>query len=199
MRPVKVVVGLGNPGTEYERTPHNAGFELVRKLAKNLQADKFKKHKDSLVCFINVKGEKVLLALTQLYMNNSGIAVRKLLNEYSLLPQDLIVCYDDLDLPLGTVRLRLSGGAGGHHGMESIISEIGTKSFPRIRLGVGKKGIAKEFTTSYLLSQLDDRSYELFAKGIEKGAEAIKDALFNGFHFAMNRYNKRKEEGSDSF
>ncbi len=198
MPAVKLLVGLGNPGSEYEKTPHNAGFEIIRKFAENLKTVPFKRHKDSLVSFINIKGEKVILALPQLYMNNSGIAVRKLLNEFDLCPKDLIVCYDDLDLPFGTIKLRLSGGAGGHHGMESIISEIGTKVFPRIRIGVQNKAINRDETVNYLLSKLDERCYKLLLMGVEEAAEALQDALFKGWNFAMNKYNRKEESKSQN-
>ncbi|NMC00408.1 MAG: aminoacyl-tRNA hydrolase [Thermoanaerobaculaceae bacterium] len=198
MQVSKIVVGLGNPGEEYQRTPHNAGFEIVLKLAEDLKAGRFKKHKESLIATINIKGEGVILALPQTFMNNSGIAVRSLLSDYKLEPSNIIVCYDDLDLPFASIKLRLSGGAGGHHGMESIISELGEKTFPRIRFGVKKEGIEKENIIDYLLSKIEEKDYEKFLEGVNTGAAALKDALFRGFNYAMNYYNKKNKEDCDN-
>lgn len=194
MQVSKIVVGLGNPGREYERTLHNAGFEIVLKLAEKLKAERFKNLKNSLVSYVDVKGERIILALPQTFMNNSGFAVRQLLNEYKISSKDIIVCYDDLDLPFATVKLRLKGGAGGHHGMESIISEIESKFFPRVRFGVKKDEIEKEETVSYLLSKLTEQDYKRFIEGVNYAVDALTDALFYDFNYAMNHYNKRKKE-----
>jgi PTH1 family peptidyl-tRNA hydrolase len=198
MQVSKIVFGLGNPGEEYQRTPHNAGFEIVLKLAEDLKAGKFKKHKNSLIASVNIKSESVILALPQTFMNNSGSAVRNLLNDYGITPKDIIVCYDDLDLPFASIKLRLSGGAGGHHGMESIISEIGEKAFPRIRFGVKKEGVEKDKVVEYLLSKIEEKDYEKFLEGVNVGAAALKDALFRGFNYAMNFYNKKNKEESEN-
>lgn len=194
MQVSKIVVGLGNPGRKYEKTPHNAGFDIVFKFAEKLKTEKFKKLKDSLVSWVDIKGDRIILALPQTFMNNSGVAVRQLLNEYKISSKDIIVCYDDLDLPFSTVKLRIKGGAGGHHGMESIISEIKSKSFPRVRLGVKKDEIEKEETVSYLLSKLTEQDYTRFLEGVNYAVDALTDALFYDFNYAMNHYNKIKEK-----
>lgn len=187
-----IVVGLGNPGAEYLRSPHNAGFDAVSGLRALLKAPKFSKDGDALVSLKAVRGEGVLIALPQTYMNRSGEAVSRLLRKHGLPASGLIVCYDDLDLPFGAVRLRPHGGAGGHHGMESIIGETGTTMFPRVRIGVRDEDVGRDGTVDYLLTPLPEERYEELRASAGKAAEAARDALFIGWHKAMNLHNKKE-------
>lgn len=192
----RIVVGLGNPGGDYLRSPHNAGFEAVSALRALMKAPKFTKDGNALVSLKIVKGDGVLLALPQTYMNRSGEEVSRLLGKHGLPASKLIVCYDDLDLPFGAVRLRPHGGAGGHHGMESIIGEIGTTMFPRVRIGVGDDRTERDGTVDYLLSPLSGERYDELLSSAEKAAEAMRDALFSGWQKAMNLHN-RKGSGAE--
>ncbi|HID65408.1 MAG TPA: aminoacyl-tRNA hydrolase, partial [Aquificaceae bacterium] len=148
---IRLLVGLGNPGKEYEKTRHNVGFMVIDELVKSLRAKKPSEEALSLVYKIRIGGKEVFLAKPLTYMNNSGAAVYNLLEEYGLSPEQMIVIYDDLDLPLGTIRLRLKGSSGGHKGVESIIKYIGTQNFPRLRIGIGRPK-KKEDVVKYVLS-----------------------------------------------
>jgi len=188
----KIVCGLGNPGPEYQGSPHNAGFEAVTKLREILKAPKFKKSGEALVSAAKIKGEQVLLVLPQTYMNRSGEALGKLAAKHGVSPGEIIVCYDDLDLPFGSVKLRLSGGAGGHHGMESIIEELCSDKFPRVRIGVRDEAVSKEETVDYLLRPLCEERYNELLEACAAAAAAMRDSLFIGWQKAMSLHNKRK-------
>jgi peptidyl-tRNA hydrolase, PTH1 family len=190
-----VVVGLGNPGSEYVRSPHNAGFDAAAELRLLVKAPRFTADSDALVSVKSIRGEQVILALPQTFMNRSGVAVRKLLNRHDLPASRLIVCYDDLDLPFGTFRLRPHGGAGGHHGIESIIEEIGTSQFPRVRIGVKDELIRKEDVVDYLLAPLPEERYNELLAASKNAALAVRDALFLGWQKAMNLHNKKESKG----
>lgn len=194
-----LIVGLGNPGTGYLNSPHNAGFGAVIELRFLLKAVKFTVSSDSLVSSKTVAGAKALLALPQTFMNRSGIAVGRLLSKHDIPLSNLIVCYDDLDLPFGAVRLRPRGGAGGHHGLESIIEETGSGLFPRVRIGVKNDSVEKENVVDYLLAPLDEERFNGLQEAARKAAEAMRDALFLGFQKAMTIHNKRgaREEKDD--
>lgn len=187
-----IVVGLGNPGAEYLRSPHNAGFDAVSDLRAILKAPKFSKDGDALVSLKAVRGEGVLMVLPQTYMNRSGESVARVLRKHDLPASRLIICYDDLDLPCGSVRLRPHGGAGGHHGMESIIGEIGTSMFPRVRIGVGDEAVARDGTVDYLLTPLPEERYSELLASARRAAAAVMDALFMGWHKAMNIHNRKE-------
>lgn len=187
-----IVVGLGNPGAEYLRSPHNAGFEAVSALRGLVKGPKFRKDGDALVSSKEVRGENVLFVLPQTYMNRSGDSVERLIRKNGLPASRLIVCYDDLDLPFGTIRMRPHGGAGGHHGMESIIGETGTTMFPRVRIGVKDDTIAKSGTVDYLLAPLTEERYNELLATAARAAEALRDALFIGWQKAMNLHNRKE-------
>ncbi|MBQ2702196.1 MAG: aminoacyl-tRNA hydrolase, partial [Clostridia bacterium] len=131
-----LIVGLGNPDKQYEKTFHNMGYIAVGDAAERLNAKFKKKECESMIAEGYVQGEKVILARPLTYMNNSGRAVKQLMNKYKIEPQNLLVIYDDYDLPKGKVRIRANGSAGTHNGMRSIIGETGLKEFPRIRIGI---------------------------------------------------------------
>jgi len=135
---IRLLVGLGNPGKKYEKTRHNVGFMVIDEILRRLKAPKPTEECLSLVYKVSVNGKGVILAKPQTYMNNSGLAVINLLEEYDIKPEEMLVVYDDLDLRLGKLRLRLEGSSGGHHGVESIIREIKTEKFPRLKIGIGR-------------------------------------------------------------
>ncbi|KPJ70209.1 hypothetical protein AMJ44_00395 [candidate division WOR-1 bacterium DG_54_3] len=185
-----IVVGLGNPGRRYSKTRHNAGFMFIKKLAKEWRI-RLKK-RNALVRSGEVmrSNEKVLLVLPQTYMNQSGQAVTKIMDESRISPEKLVVVYDDLDMPLGEIRIRKEGGAGTHKGMISIIEEIETTKFPRIRLGIGSQP-SREDSTLYVLSSFDEREKALLKQSLEKAQEALEIILAGEIEKAMNIYNTR--------
>ncbi len=173
---IKLVIGLGNPGREYENTRHNVGFMVIDALVKRLKAKRLGKQCLSELFKGKVLGREVLLAKPLTYMNNSGLAVVNLLEEFSLEPQNMIVVYDDLDLPVGMTRLRLEGSSGGHKGMESIIKNIKTQKFPRLRIGIGRPK-RKDQVVNYVLSPFDPDQKPLIDRAIEKASECIVRSL----------------------
>jgi PTH1 family peptidyl-tRNA hydrolase len=183
---VKLIVGLGNPGIEYQFTPHNLGFLAIDRIANNQGAEVRNRQCHALTTRVVIGSEQVLLAKPETYMNLSGLAVDELLETYELRPEsDLIVIYDELDLPLGTIRIRERGSSAGHNGMNSIIAALGTREFLRIRLGIApEKKILKPWRKSQL---------KVVEKVIETAAEAVSVILKEGRATAMNRFNRKPE------
>jgi peptidyl-tRNA hydrolase, PTH1 family len=184
---VKLIVGLGNPGIEYQFTPHNLGFLAVDRIANDRGVDVRNHQCRALTGRTQIGEEQVLLAKPDTFMNLSGISVKELLNEYELRPEsDLVVIYDELDLPLGTIRIRQRGSSAGHNGMKSIIGALGTQEFLRIRLGIApEKRILKQFTK---------RQLKVVDEVLDLAAEAVHVILTEGPGAAMNRFNRKKEE-----
>ena len=186
---MKLIVGLGNPGSKYENTRHNSGFLAVDDLANKLNVSVNRQAFNSLIGKLDHNGEKVILMKPQTYMNNSGLAVGKAVRYYHLDPQkDLIVVYDDLDLPVGKLRLREKGSAGGHNGIKSIISHLGTSEFNRIRIGIGsdKRGD----TIDYVLGTFAPEEKKLWLETIATAGDALKETLDSPFQKVMNKYNQ---------
>jgi len=186
-----LLAGLGNPGAEYARSPHNAGFEVAEKVRAACGGPRFALRGQGAYSLCRWRGLSVLVLKPLTYMNQSGVEVARCLRRESLPLDRLIVCYDDLDLPVGLVRLRMSGGAGGHHGMESILHHLGSGEFPRVRIGIRDPGVTKAEHVDYLLSAVPDESWTLFSDACETAAKAILDAVHFGFTKAMNLHNRR--------
>lgn len=185
---MKLIVGLGNPGMEYATSRHNIGFMCINKLAKAYKISLNQKHSRSLSGKGMISGQEVALAKPRTYMNNSGIAVRLLMQNYRVALQDLLVIYDDMDLPLGKLRLKLEGGAGGHHGMESIIQEVGKTAFARLRVGIGRQeGLDG---ADYVLSDFMGQENEVINQALERVAELFPALLQHGGEKAMNEFNR---------
>lgn len=187
-----VVVGLGNPGRRYSRTRHNAGFRFIKRLSKEWKIRLKKKNSLLKAGEMMESNKRVLIAMPQTFMNQSGLAVRKIMSESGVSPERLIVVYDDLDLPLGEIRIRKEGGAGTHKGMISVVQEIETTKFPRIRLGIGSQP-SDEDATHYVLSSFDKREKILLEKSLEKAQEALEIILAGEIDRAMNIYNTKKK------
>ncbi|MBR6702997.1 MAG: aminoacyl-tRNA hydrolase [Clostridia bacterium] len=166
-----LIVGLGNPEKQYEKTFHNMGYIAVGDTAELLGVKFKKKECESLVAEAHINGEKVVLARPLTYMNNSGRAVKQLMAKYTIAPEKLLVIYDDYDLPKGKVRIRASGSAGTHNGMRSIIGETGLTNFARIRIGIRDEEVNIPII-NYVLSEVRKDDYELFAKACKKAGEA---------------------------
>lgn len=184
------IVGLGNPGLKYRRTRHNAGFILVKRIAKSEGVSLRKKRFEARTARVRIAGQDVLLALPQTFMNNSGESVRKIVEDGGISTEKLIIAYDDLDLPVGKIRIRKEGSPGTHRGVFSIISSIQTKSFPRIRLGIGPLPL-KEDAAEYVLSPFHPGERRLFEDSLERAADALKLILKGSIDAAMNDFNER--------
>ncbi|TEU07815.1 MAG: aminoacyl-tRNA hydrolase [Candidatus Aminicenantes bacterium] len=184
------VVGLGNPGRRYSGTRHNAGFLFVRSMAKTWKIRLKKRRFSSKIGEVERKSEKIMLALPQNYMNNSGVAVKQILAGRNIRPEKLIVVYDDLDIPLGEIRIRKAGGAGTHKGMGSVVREIETTEFPRMRLGIGPLPPGED-AVDYVLSAFEKREIPLLVDGLKKAQEALELILAGSVEEAMNTFNQR--------
>jgi peptidyl-tRNA hydrolase, PTH1 family len=187
---MRVIVGLGNPGIEYAWTPHNLGFLVVDALAEFGSIRVTRPEAKSLVGIGQIAGQEVVLAKPQTMMNLSGVAVRELIGRAECQPSDLIVVYDDVALPWGTLRVRERGTAGGHNGMKSVISALGTTEFVRVRLGVKPEELRGDLR-EYVTRQIRRDEEEMVAEEVEQGAEAVTVILAEGTQAAMNRFNRR--------
>ncbi len=194
---MKLIVGLGNPGKEYEHTRHNTGFLVLDILKKKLGFSAFR---NKLKLFAEISegasensggeagGEKIILAKPQTFMNNSGKAVLALMKFYKIHPQDLWIIYDDVDLIEGTFRIRKQGSAGTHNGMKSIVSALGHGNFPRFRMGVAKENMSKDIV-KFILNPLTGKAWKCFEDPLNAISEVMAFALKEGLEKAMNRYN----------
>jgi PTH1 family peptidyl-tRNA hydrolase len=191
---MKLIVGLGNPGCKYAATRHNVGFMVLDRLAADVDVVVKKKMFKSLVGRGMIGRENIILAKPQTFMNLSGEAVGLLVNWFKLSPADLIVIYDDLDLPPGNVRVRPGGGSGGHKGMQSIIRVLGTQKFPRIRIGIGKPPVLDFEAADYVLSRLNPGEMGKIEEALKMAAESVKCIVRDGLEAAMNLYNSRLQQ-----
>ncbi len=185
---MKLVVGLGNPGVKYAGTRHNMGFSTVIELADRYNIRIDRAECKALTGRLILDGEKVLLAMPQTYMNLSGESVQQLLHYYKCEPKDLIVIYDDIDLDVGTVRIREKGSAGGHNGMKNIIQMIGTEEFDRIKIGVGKKPEGWDLA-DHVLSRFPDNELSEVRDSVKTAADAVVEIIKNGIASAMNKFS----------
>ena len=186
---MKLIVGLGNPGKEYADTRHNIGFRCINRFAKRHGISLSQRGSQAQFGIGEVEGQKVALAKPQTFMNLSGRAVKLLKQRFKTLPGDIWVIHDDLDLPLGKVRLSYGGGSGGHKGVESIITELGSRDFPRIRVGIGRPPEDGQDAVDYVLSDFDYDEREVIEDTITRVAEVILCLLDEGMTAAMNKYN----------
>jgi PTH1 family peptidyl-tRNA hydrolase len=193
---VKLIVGLGNPGIEYQFTPHNIGFLAVDRIAEQCGVMIDNRHCKALTARTRIGNEEILLAKPETYMNLSGMSVLELVRKYEVAPQqDVLVIYDELDLPLGMIRVRPRGSSAGHNGMQSIINALQSEEIARIRIGVApddpRKGGAK-----YILAPFRKSMLEPLDEALELTAQAVNVIVNESITVAMNRFN-RKNKGSD--
>ena len=186
---MKLVVGLGNPGKKYETTRHNAGFMVMDILAGRngfeLSKSKFK----SYIADEMVAGKRCLLMMPQTMMNNSGEAIYEAVSYYDIPDENVIVIYDDISLDVGKLRIRRKGSAGGHNGIKSIISCLGSEEFPRIKVGVGKKPNADYDLVKWVLGTIPKEQWPDFDSALSKSADAVEEIITNGVDSAMNKFN----------
>ncbi|MEI6564523.1 MAG: aminoacyl-tRNA hydrolase [bacterium] len=190
---MKVVVGLGNPGAEYERTPHNVGFLSIDCLAERLgcrlkASSKF----EAFVGTADYAGEELILVKPQTYMNHSGRSVGAVLNYRKLTPAELLVVVDDADIPLGALRLRKKGGTGGHRGLVSVSEVLGTTDYARVRVGIGR-GFVRDDLVDHVLGKFGREEWAVVQETIAKAADAVQVVVEKGMDVAMNRFNAGQE------
>ena len=194
---MKLIVGLGNPGREYEMTRHNLGFMLIDRLMSRAGGKRLRDEGEAKVAETTLAGQRVLLVKPQTYMNQSGDAVAPLLRKYGEGDHAaLIVAFDDVALPLGMIRIRPGGSAGGQKGMKSLIERLGGNQFPRIRMGI-RPDHPVEDLASYVLSNIPKRSRRTVDEVIERAADAVDVVLADGVETAMRRFNERLKNEPD--
>ena len=190
---MKLIVGLGNPGIEYQFTPHNLGFLTIDRLAEQLGTQVDNRHCRAITGRGRIGDQEVVLAKPETFMNLSGLSVRELATEYEIQPEnDLIVIYDELDLPFGSLRVRQRGSAAGHNGMKSVIGAMDTQEIMRVRLGIGPDTPIRD-GKSYVLRQLKKSELKLVDELLDSAAEAARVIVTEGVNVAMNRFNRRPE------
>jgi PTH1 family peptidyl-tRNA hydrolase len=190
---VKLIVGLGNPGIEYQFTPHNLGFLAIDRIANNLGVEVRNRQCRALTARAEIAGQPVILAKPETFMNLSGLSVRELVAEYQAdVKSDLILIYDELDLPLGTIRIRQRGSSAGHNGMESILGALGTDEFLRIRLGIAPDRKIAD-TVKFVLTPFRKSQLKVVDEILDSAAEAVEMILKDGPAAAMNRFNRKAE------
>jgi PTH1 family peptidyl-tRNA hydrolase len=185
---MKLIVGLGNPGTEYERTRHNVGWMVLDAFARKFRIEVNKHEKSAMTGTGRVGGGSVMVAKPLTYMNLSGDAVRLLSNVYLESTEDLMIVYDDIDLPLGRLRIRPNGSAGTHNGMRSIITELATEKFPRLRFGIGGPGDAK--LRDHVLDAFTSEEQPIVDRAIERAVDALVLFARGDLKRAMNVFNR---------
>jgi PTH1 family peptidyl-tRNA hydrolase len=191
---VKLIVGLGNPGIEYQFTPHNLGFLAVDQIANEFGVEVRNRQCRALTVRVVIGAETVLLAKPETFMNLSGISVRELVSKHDVrVEEDLTVIQDELDFPLGTIRIQRKRSSAGHNGIESIISSLGTNDFLRIRMGVAPERKIED-GMSYLLSPFRKAQLKVVDEMLEVAASAVKAIVTEGAAAAMNRFNRKPEE-----
>ena len=183
-----LIVGLGNPGRQYKSNRHNIGFMLVDRLAKRLEVAFSRMESKALVTRADYKDNRIILAKPQTYMNLSGQAVSALVRFYKIPFENVMVAYDDVDLPLGAIRIRPKGGSGGHKGMKSIIERLGSEEFPRMRFGIGRPPGRME-AANYVLRDFSKDESEIVAQIIDRASEAALVYVTEGLDAAMNQFN----------
>ena len=200
---MKLIVGLGNPGIQYQFTPHNAGFLAIDRIAQDCGAVLTNRRGRALTAKARLAGEEVLLAKPETFMNLSGLSVAALVRELEIaVPSpDLIVLYDELAIPLGTIRIRERGSANGHNGVKSISGALGTEEWLRIRIGVGKAPLesgreVRAGGTEYLLSPFRKQELAVLDEALDRTRNAVETVLTKGVNAAMNEFNQRQGTGN---
>lgn len=183
-----LIVGLGNPENEYSHTRHNMGFDTINQIAKNnnieITKNKFKGILENTI----IQNQKVILLKPQTYMNLSGQSVKEVAEFYNLKPEEIIVIYDDIDIEKGHIKIRKKGGAGSHNGMKSVVEELQSTDFARIRVGIGQPEFKSDMI-NYVIGKVSQEEQEILQQGVEKAAKAVEEILKNGIDIAMNKFN----------
>ena len=183
-----LIVGLGNPEPDYSKTRHNMGFDVINKIAKKYEIELTRTKFDGIYGSGIIEEEKVILLKPQTFMNLSGKSIKQFVDFYKIPLENVLVIYDDMDIEIGTIKLRKKGGPGTHNGAKSVVRELSSEDFPRIRVGIGKP-VDEYDAVDYVIGKLDDEIYEKLEMGINKASEAVEEFLKNGIDIAMNKYN----------
>ena len=183
-----IIVGLGNPEPEYSNTRHNMGFDTINKIAKKYNIEFSKTNFNGIYGTGIIEGEKVILLKPQTYMNLSGESVKEIIDFYKLNTDNLIIIYDDIDIEPGIIKLRKTGGPGTHNGMKSVIKEIGTEKFPRVRVGIGKPE-HKGDLINYVIGKIPEEDKKILEKSTDVAKDAVIEIIKNGMDKAMNLFN----------
>jgi len=190
---VKLIVGLGNPGIEYQFTPHNLGFLTVDRLADRAKVSIGNRHCRAVNGRARIGSEDVLLAKPETFMNLSGLSVAELVQKYEVnVATDLVVIHDELDLPFGTVRLKQRGGTAGHNGLESLLGALGTDEFARVRMGIAPDHPVRD-AARYVLAEFKKSQYEAVDLLLDTAADAVTAIITDGAQAAMNRFNRKAQ------
>ena len=188
-----IIAGLGNPDRKYQKTRHNVGFDVAKIIAKKYLPGREKKKFEARMLQGKIEGEDVVLLRPQTYMNNSGLSIRQAADYFKVSADHILIIYDDIALAPGVLRIRKEGSAGGHNGVKSIISHLGTQEFPRIRVGVGsRKG--SEDLVDHVLGTFSKEDRAVIDRAEERAAEAVAAILRDGMDRAMNQYNQKQTE-----
>lgn len=188
---MKMIVGLGNPGNEYAGTRHNVGWMLVDALAEHLGINEWRSREKGMVAEGRIGSEKILLVKPLTYMNNSGECVGPLMRWYKLEPEDIMAAHDDMDIPIGTIRIRKKGSAGGHNGIKSLLSHIGSENFGRLRIGIGRPQPGWS-VINHVLAKFNDQEQEKIGDAIKQLIPAVECMVLEGSDMAMNKFNPKK-------
>lgn len=183
-----LIVGLGNPEKEYAHTRHNMGFDTINEIAKNNNINITKTKFKGLYETGIIQGEKIILLKPQTFMNLSGESVKEVVDFYNIKPEKIIVIYDDIDTEKGNIRIRKKGGPGSHKGMISIINEINTENFIRIRVGIGQPEFKNDMI-NYVIGKIPEEEEKVLIHGVKKAAQAVEEIIKNGTDIAMNKFN----------
>jgi PTH1 family peptidyl-tRNA hydrolase len=184
----RMIVGLGNPGSKYASTRHNLGFAVVGEIARRCTPHSERRRFEAIIVEVTIDGRRVALVCPQTMMNNSGYAVAQIARWYRLAPADLLVVHDELDLPFGRIRVRPGGGPGGHNGVRSIIEQLGTSGFPRVRIGIGRPSSGS--TVSHVLSRFRREEEERVPEIVKLAVDAAVHWATEGLDAAMNQFNR---------
>lgn len=183
-----LIIGLGNPENEYKNTRHNMGFDTINILAEKYNIQMNKNKFDAITGEGTIEGEKIILVKPQTYMNLSGKSAIQFVNFYKLDLNKVIVIYDDMDIDVGKIKLRKKGGAGSHNGMKSMVEELGSEEFPRVRVGIGKPKFAND-SINYVIGAIPDEEKKILKESVRTAGEAICEVIKSGIDIAMNRFN----------
>ncbi len=188
---MKLYVGLGNPGKEYEKTRHNVGFRVLDAFAEKTGLLFSEKKFKAAYGKIRISGEEIMCVKPLTYMNLSGEAVQAIVSYYQIEPEDIVIIHDDIDLPCGKLRLRKKGSGGGHNGVKNILQLLGTKEIKRIRIGVGKNELIDQ--KDYVLGKFSKEEEAVMAQAYDKASEALVEYATHDFEYLMNKYNVKDE------
>lgn len=183
-----LIVGLGNPENEYSNTRHNMGFDTINEIARNNKIDVMKEKFKGLYQTGIIHGKKVILLKPQTYMNLSGESIKQVVDFFKIKQEEIIVIYDDMDIEKGKIKIRKKGGAGSHNGMKSVVQELDTTDFMRVRVGIGQPEFKNDMI-NYVLGKVPEEEQKLLAQGIKMASEAVEEIIKNGIDIAMNKFN----------